>query len=68
MISIYKSNSNSALFGRFLEGDGFRLVTILETESQAGLARVMVKTLSGIGSGRWVRSGPCRVTGLRLFP
>jgi hypothetical protein len=36
MISIYKSNSNSALFGRFLEGDGFKLVTIPETDSRAG--------------------------------
>jgi hypothetical protein len=37
MISIYKSNSKSALFVRFLEGDGFELVTIPETKSQAGL-------------------------------
>jgi hypothetical protein len=28
MISIYKSKSNLTLFGRFLEGDGFGLVTI----------------------------------------
>jgi hypothetical protein len=33
MISIYKSNSNSALSQRFLEKEGFGLVTILETES-----------------------------------
>jgi hypothetical protein len=33
MISIYKSDSNSALFGRFLEVGGFGLVTIPETES-----------------------------------
>jgi hypothetical protein len=48
-ISIYKSNSNSALFGSFLEGDGFGLVTILETESQARLARVKAKTLVRAG-------------------
>jgi hypothetical protein len=28
MISIYKSNSISASFGRILEGDEFKLVTI----------------------------------------
>jgi hypothetical protein len=49
MISIYKSNSNSALFERFLEGDGFRLVTIPETESQTGLAWVKAKTLVHAG-------------------
>jgi hypothetical protein len=57
MISIYKSNSNSALFGRFLEGDGFGLVTIPETESQAGLARVKATTLSEIGLRSRVRLG-----------
>jgi hypothetical protein len=54
MISIYKSNSYSALFGRFLEGDGFGLVMILETESQAGLARVKAKTFVWAGQLRWV--------------
>jgi hypothetical protein len=40
-----------------LEGGEFRLVTISETKSQAGLAWVKAKTLSGIGSGSRVRSG-----------
>jgi hypothetical protein len=38
---------------------------ITETKFSAGLALVKAGTLSG--SGR-VRSGPGRVTGLRLFP
>jgi hypothetical protein len=49
MISIYKSNSNSALSQRFLEKEGFGLVTIPETESQAGLAWVKAKTLVRAG-------------------
>jgi hypothetical protein len=40
----------------------------METEFPTGLTRVKAKTLSGIGSGSRVRSGPGRVTGLRLFP
>jgi hypothetical protein len=62
MTSIDKSNSNSALFGRFLEGDGFGLVTLLETESQAGLARVKAKPLDRAG---WLgRVSQVRVAGL----
>jgi hypothetical protein len=41
---------------------------ITETEFPTGLTRVKAKTLSRIRSGRRVRSGPGRVTGLRLFP
>jgi hypothetical protein len=48
---VYKPNTNSASLGRFLEADGFRLVTILENESQARLAWVKAKTLSRIRSG-----------------
>jgi hypothetical protein len=40
----------------------------METEFPVGLTWVKAKTLSGIGSGSRVRSGPGRVTGLRLFP
>jgi hypothetical protein len=57
MIFIYKSNSNSALFGRFLEGDEFRLIMIPKTKFQAGLAWVKAKTLSRSGSGSRVRLG-----------
>jgi hypothetical protein len=49
MISIYKSNSISASFGRFLEGDEFRLVTIPKSEFLAGLTQVKAKTLSRVG-------------------
>jgi hypothetical protein len=47
------------LFGRFFEGDGFGLVTIPETESQAELARVKAKTLVQAG-----QLGRVRVAGL----
>jgi hypothetical protein len=50
MFSIYKPNSNSALFGRFLEGDELRVCYDMETEFPAGLTRVKENTLSGIGS------------------
>jgi hypothetical protein len=40
MISIYKPNSNSALFGKILEGDELRVCYDMETEFPAGLARV----------------------------
>jgi hypothetical protein len=40
----------------------------METEFSAGLTRVKAKPISGIRSGSRVRSGPGRVTGLRLFP
>jgi hypothetical protein len=40
----------------------------METEFLAGLARVKAKTLSESGRVSRVRSGPGRVTGLRLFP
>jgi hypothetical protein len=51
MISIYVSNSISALFGRFLEGDEFGLVTILKSKFPVGLTHTKAKTLSRIG---WV--------------
>jgi hypothetical protein len=44
------------------------LVTITETKFSARLAQVEAKTLSEIGSGSWVRSGPGQITGLRHFP
>jgi hypothetical protein len=47
MISIYKSISISASFGRFLEGDEFGLVTIPKSEFPAGLTQTKAKTLSG---------------------
>jgi hydrogenase maturation factor HypE len=40
----------------------------METKFSAGLTQVKVKTLSEIRSGSRVRSGPDRVTRLRLFP
>jgi hypothetical protein len=49
MISIYKSNSISASFGRFLEGDEFGLVTIPKSEFLVGLIQTKAKTLSGVG-------------------
>jgi hypothetical protein len=51
-----------------LEGDELRVGYDMETEFPAGLTRVKAKTLSGIRSGSWVRSGPGRVTRLSLFP
>jgi hypothetical protein len=62
MISIYKPNSNSASFGRFLEGGELRVCYDMETEFPVGLARVKAETLSG--SGRVM----ALVTGLRHFP
>jgi hypothetical protein len=55
-ISIYKPNSNSASFGRFLEGDELQVCYNTETEFLAGLARVKVETLSGSGRASQVRS------------
>jgi hypothetical protein len=40
----------------------------MKTEFLAGLAQAKAKTLSKIGSGSRVRSGPGRITGLRHFP
>jgi hypothetical protein len=57
MISIYKPNSNSALFGRFLEGDELRVCYDTDTEFPAGLARVKAETLSSSGRVSRVRSG-----------
>jgi hypothetical protein len=51
MFSIYKPNSNSASFGRFLEGDELCVCYDTETEFSTGLRWVKAKTLSGIGSG-----------------
>jgi hypothetical protein len=50
-----------------LEGDEHRVGYDMETELPIGLTRVKAKPLSGIESGSRVRSGPGRVTRLRLF-
>jgi hypothetical protein len=57
MISIYKLNSNSDSFGRFLEGDELRVCYDTDTEFSAGLARVKEETLSETGRVSRVRSG-----------
>jgi hypothetical protein len=44
----------------------FGSVTITETEFLAGLTWVKAKTLSGIGSGSRVRSGPGRISRFRV--
>jgi hypothetical protein len=49
MISIYKSNSISFSFGRFLEGDEFKLVTIPKSEFSVRLTQTKAKSLSGVG-------------------
>jgi hypothetical protein len=64
-ISIYKPNSNSASFGRFLEGDELQVCYDTDTEFLVGLARVKAETLSGSG---WVGRVTARVTGLKHFP
>jgi hypothetical protein len=53
--SILKPNSNSASFGRFLEGDELRVGYDMETEFPAGLIRVKENTLPE--SGHRDRSG-----------
>jgi hypothetical protein len=58
---MYKSKSNSVLFGRYLEGDELQVCYDTETEFPARLTWVKAKTLSGIRPGSWVRSGPGRV-------
>jgi hypothetical protein len=55
--SIYKLNSNSASFGRFLKGDELWVCYDTETEFPAGLARLKAETLSGSGWVSRVRSG-----------
>jgi hypothetical protein len=62
-ISIYKPNSNLALFGRFLEGDELRVCYDTETKFLTGLAWVKAETLfgssrvrSGYGSGNRVKA------------
>jgi hypothetical protein len=65
-ISIDKPNSNSASFGRFLEGDELGVCYDTFTEFPAGLTRVEAETLSrscrvsrvrsGYGSGNWVKT------------
>jgi hypothetical protein len=57
MFSIYKLNSNSASFGRILEGDELRVCYDTETEFPIGLTRFKAKTLSGIRSKSRLRSG-----------
>jgi hypothetical protein len=63
-ISIYKPNSNSSSFGRFLEGDELRICYDSETEFPAELARVKEETLSRSSRVSRVRAW---VTGLRHF-
>jgi hypothetical protein len=50
IFSMYKPNSNSTSFGRFLEGDELRVCYDIETKFLAELSRVKENTLSGIGS------------------
>jgi hypothetical protein len=57
MISIYKSNSISASFGRFLEGDEFGLVTIPKSKFPAGLTQTKAITLSGVAGLGQVQGG-----------
>jgi hypothetical protein len=56
-ISIYKPNSNSASFGRFLEGDELQVCYDTDTEFPAGLAQVKTETLSGSDRVSRVRLG-----------
>jgi hypothetical protein len=56
-ISIYKPNSNSASFGRFLEGDELRVCYDTETEFTTGLAWVKSEILSESGWVSRVRPG-----------
>jgi hypothetical protein len=56
-ISIYKPNSNSASFGRVLEGVELRVCYDTETEFSVGLARVKAKTLFEGGRVSRIRSG-----------
>jgi hypothetical protein len=58
-------NSISRRFGRNQEGGEF-LAKITETEFLTGLTRVKAKTLSGIGSGSRVRSGPGLISRVRV--
>jgi hypothetical protein len=55
--SIYKPNSNSASFERFLQKKRTLVGYDTKTEFSAGLAWVKTKTLSEIGLGSRVRSG-----------
>jgi hypothetical protein len=57
-LSIYKPNSNSALFGRFLEGDELRVGYGMETEFPGRVNSVKENTLSGIGSPGLVGLAP----------
>jgi hypothetical protein len=67
-ISIYKLNSNSASFGRFLEGDELRVCYDTETEFPTGLAWVKAETLSRAVGLAGLGRVTSRVTGLRHFP
>jgi hypothetical protein len=49
-LSIYKPNSNSASFERFLEGDELRVGYGMETKFPGRVNSVKENTLSGIGS------------------
>jgi hypothetical protein len=63
---MYKSKSNSALFGRYLEGDELQLCYDTETEFPTRLTWVKAKTLYGIRPGSWVGSGPDRVRQVKV--
>jgi hypothetical protein len=67
-LSKFESNSISQRFKRNQEAGETGSVTITKTDFSGWANTVKAKTLSGIGSGNRVRSGPGRVTGLRLFP
>jgi hypothetical protein len=63
---MYKSNSISTSFGRFLEGDEFGLVTILKSEFPAGLTQTKPKILSGVGRVQAGKPGS-RVNWVKAF-
>jgi hypothetical protein len=67
MISIYKPNSNSTSFGRFLEGDELRVCYDTDTEFPAGLGRVKAETLSWSGRVSRIRSGYTSVNWVKAF-
>jgi hypothetical protein len=57
-LSIYKPNSNSASYGRFLEGDELRVGYVMETEFPGRVNSVKENTLSGISSPGLVGLAP----------
>jgi hypothetical protein len=67
MFSIYKPNSNSASFGRYLEGDEHRVCYDTETEFPVELARVKAETLSGAIGLAALTSGKARTLSQACF-